>query len=295
METLHDALRKLTADCETLAGSLTHQRLATAADLAPHQPGGAENADEGFAGWLRYYAKLHRIHAIKAEAPAVSPVVVADAIAKDRLRLAALNEEPVTVATSAGDRQVYPKSKWALDEVAECERRIGFLSTHRDRVEGSAQTAEALDLLHRIDVEIGYQLALLAWIATTEGPGLPYDPFHVTQATPPGDLLELSPIDLLGIQRGFVEANLVRLLALREQTKAPKPDDPPPMWSGFYAGRAHETGVPARTLYRDRSLAGLVAESAITAEAHEKAREEAERERAAKERREPAMSTIPRG
>lgn len=289
-----EVAQKLATDCETLVSTLLHQRLASPEDLDPYRPGGADNSATGWQGWLRFYAKLHRLHAIKAEAPATAPVLVADAVAKDRLRLAALNEEPVVVETaSSGPRRVSPKSKWALDEVAECERRIGFLSAHRDRLDDAEQTGESLDLMRRLDLELGYQLALIAWIATTDGPGMPYDPHGAILPVIPGEVLDLSPLDLLAIQRAFVEANLLRLMVLREQTKAPKPGDAPPMWSGFYAGRAHESGIAARTLYRDRSLAGLVAESAITAQEQEKARQDAERERSATTRRDHATGPIP--
>lgn len=278
MESLEELLRKLEADCETLASTIVHQRFATADELAPHRPGGGENADDGPAGWLRYYAKLHRIHAVRAEAPATSPVLVADAMARDRLKLSALNEEPIAIATSVGERRVFPKSKWALDAMAECERRIGYLSERRDAIEAEGPSGLTLDLVKRIDIEMGYQLALIVWVATTEGPGLPFEPFTAMTPAVPAEVMELSPLDCLAIQRAFVECNLLRLLALREQTKAPKPGESVPMWSGFYAGRAHATGIPARTLYRDRSLPGLVAESAITGEEQEKARDEAERQ-----------------
>jgi hypothetical protein len=143
---------------------------------------------------------------------------------------------------------------------------------------GPSDAPSAHELVTRALAEAVHQHRLLAWIACTPGPGLPF-PESDVEPTLPQDFAELAPQDLVAICRAFDDVNWARLRVL-EALISPDPegDEAPrrrPSWSQFFALAASTEGAASEHVLRDRSLAGYLATTQLAASAQREAMAEA--------------------
>jgi hypothetical protein len=242
------------------------------------RPGGAENPARDAHAWLRYYGRLMALRSAVERGGDGGGVMTTEEAAADTVILAALAGEAKPIRLSANEHAgerlaVYPKSGIALVKAHVRNLEIGRLLSYVDRL-GASDDPRASTLTERALVEVLYLHRVLAWIACTPGPGLP---FPEVQADPelPELFRDLAPQDLLTICRVFDEVNWARLRAL-ELLMAPDPDehDAPsrrPSWSQFFGSLAASEGRASEDVLRDRSLVGLLATMKLAASAQRQA------------------------
>lgn len=250
---------------------------ATAADLDPYWPGGDENALTGQDGWIVAYARClwclgRQIGKEEAERTSVRMTH------RQAEVLRALRADPESVDLLADGGQarsvtVYPKSALALEHIGAANLLMAFLADSEEAIKATLD-AESVQLLNEVRLKRSYLERLVCWIATHEGPGLPY-PESEREPALPAHINALTPFDFYLIAAAFQRVNSERLHALSASgEKATRPD-----WGGFFVGAATEIGVAARTLLREMSLVEVVATVAEKARVHQEAREKAEQER----------------
>ncbi len=159
---------------------------------------------------------------------------------------------------SAPGRSVYPKSFATLLHCHAREILLGHLS----RVVGLANRVDAPDAvvsaLSEASDELAYQTRLLAWIATSPGPGLPFGEADTPTPALPADIAELNAFVVLDINRTFAKVNWASLKAMEALIT---PDDDPDgarkrlSWSPFFGSLALELHENPVDLIRHRSLA----------------------------------------
>jgi hypothetical protein len=263
------ALKSLTAP---LAGDLAARGVADAV-LSGIRPGGTENPARNAQGWLRYYGRLCALRALSdRDTPAEGSAAAADA---DRIILEALAgiAKPVTLSGSQGlELQAHPKSAFALLQCHVRNLAIARLLTYAEQL-GRSQDADAHDLIARALAEATHQHRVLAWIACTPGPGLPF-PEYERDPELKAPFTDLAPHDLIAICRAFDEVNWARLRALEALVSPDPEDDGPrkrPSWSQFFASATASEGGASEHVLRDRSLAGFLATTQLASSAQREA------------------------
>lgn len=264
----------LRALCGTLADDLVARGVPQAA-LAPIRPGGEENPGRDGHAWLRFYGRLCARRALaERDAPAEgSPSAVAD-----KVILEALAGVPALVVLSANEAPtrelaVHPKSPFALLCIHERNLVIARLLAYAERL-GQSDDPDVMDLVANAMREAVHQHRVLAWIACTPGPGLPFPELERDPTLPPV-FADLAPQDIVAVCRAFDEVNWARLRAL-EHLLAPDPeaDDAPrrrPSWSQFLGSVAEHEGEASERVLRDRSLVGIIATKQLAASAQREA------------------------
>ncbi len=267
----------LEARCTEFRALFLDDGTATAAELDPYWPGGAENTLTGQDGWIVAYGRClwclgRQIGKEEAERSNVRMTH------KQAEVLRALRADPETVDLLAdGDTErqvsVYPKSALALERMGACNLLMAYLADAEDDIEATGDV-EGLQLLIDVRAKRGYLERLASWIATHEGPGLPF-PDAEREPALPQHILELTPFDFYLIAAASQRVNGERLKALDSGgEKATRAD-----WGGFFVGAAGELNVAAKTLLRDMSLVEVVATVSEKARLHAEARERAAQER----------------
>lgn len=253
--------REIIDRCEVLEKHVRSRRLATDEELAEYRPAKGSR-DELFA-WVYFYAQLIRFCG-RIETKEL------DGSEADGVILAALHGDPLAVTLASGTVvQVHAKSLHALLHFQARDRRLLWLTSQFSTLRESQDPAD-LALLERVGAELAYQNLLLAWMATHEGPGLPYDsePWSDEQdARPelPPHIAALEPWDVLRIHRAFIERNSTCLQALERLTDPPKGDaGGRPSWSVFIGQLSVRYKVDAKRLMRDHSLVKLLAIAKLT-------------------------------
>lgn len=259
--------KQLRADCTTLERAVLSARLGTKESLAAYRPGGASNPQRGADGWLTYYRHLHRTHA-KGDASPFGANLSRDAA--DRAVLDAMRGEPIPVRLTGRDEDappvyVHAKSLGALLHVHDLDRQLAYMTEMHARLV-SMKTAESVERLGRVLRGISYTYALLAWVVTHPGPGMPYraeDP----QPEPPPWILDLEPWHMIRICEAHHQ-HLLRLHAVaslidnRGQTEE---NGQRPSWSMFAASAAEMFGTDPIVVMNDRSLASQLAAMRLAA------------------------------
>lgn len=261
--------------CAELRKSLLARRAATVEEIQDFWPLGKQNTGDGLWAWIRCYANYvafgrRQDPTAKAAARQARQQALLEAMA-DRPKLVELTERdaeglPLTVT-------VHAKSYVALTEVHVRQVLIAHLADGA-RVLEEAGRAEDLEFIVRSYREQQYLQRVIVWIATHEGPGLPF-PEQAPRPEPPEVLARLAPSDLYAIAQAFQEVNVLRLAAL-EQTHA---SETQPDWTVFFASVAGDHGSTTR-LMRDQSLTSVVASTAERARGQAEARARAEKARA---------------
>lgn len=264
---------ELEARCRDLALALESGGHATVAELEAVTPGGAQNPDRGWWGWVRYFARLQVFHD-RQEGRAALP----DAIADDTRASAALlgtpkrvrligrpssqpAEEAALEAPEPREVWVYPKSYLALVECHVRGVRLGWLA---ERIYALGEPTEVgdVELLDRALKELTYQQRILAWIATTPGPGLPFPEYGTAPPVPPAAFDDWDGWDHLAVLQGFQSVNSLKQPALdRMMHGIPKEDGGGALngWSVFFGSLANESGDDVIRIMRDRPLVSLMA------------------------------------
>lgn len=269
-------IRQLKATAAPFASDLAARGVAEA-ELAAIRPGGANNPARDVWAWLRYYGRLMALRALQErEGAAASPT--SSEAAADTVILEALAGAAKPVTLSARDSQgvelaAYPKSAFALLQCHTRNLAIARLLEYADRL-GKSDDPEAHELVERSLAEVVHQHRILAWIACTPGPGLPF-PELTRDPELPAPFADLAPHDVLTICRAFDDANWARLRALEGLiTPDPENEDTPrrrPSWSQFFGAMASSEGRASEQVLRDRALVGLLATTQLAASSQREA------------------------
>lgn len=276
--------KSLGEKCRVLEGHVRHREYATDEELLAYRPGGPENPGRGTNAWVFWYAQLVRF--CGREEVTEQEHESADAAVLDAYRNQPESVELVSLDDSGKRRvlTIHPKGLGALMECHERDWMLGWLAT-KLAVLRESDRPEHLELIGRTLQEIGRQYAMLAWIASHPGAGIPYPVGLAAGAStdipePPEWLLQLEPIDYSNIAHAFSVVNAQRLKALDALTAADAGarDGDRPSWSVFVGSLAIQMKTSPRQLMWDTSLAELLAAIRSHSHAEKEAREKAERD-----------------
>lgn len=236
-------------------------------DIKDLWPGGALNPKRDTLSWARCYADLSRM-AGRSERPERESVTSAEA---DATIIDALRGAPVIVRLSTADSDgrprtlaVHPKGMNAICEMAARDSLLRALRLALAAVQTSdanTPTAKSADQAAALVREIAVQNAACVAIATHAGPGLPYKRADAAMWRPSESVLDLSPIDVLIVLRGYHEANSQRLAGL-QQIAGPLDEEKSslaPSWTVYLGSAAQSLGVRSEDLLENWSLAGIIA------------------------------------
>jgi hypothetical protein len=254
------------------------RKLATDDELADFRPGGKEN-DSGdeweYGRWLFNLARFMAREQDKAKE-------VADP-EREAGVLAGLDAAPqsLRLLTPVGDithLDVHPKGMHALLAMHGFDYNLKWL-TDRVKAMQLEASADAAVFLGDVLEEIAYQTALAVWVATFEGPDVPWNGTRPPLDLPPWTLA-VDPVDVRRLNVVFWRVNAVRLTLLRDDIEEQdRPDDRTPMtWSVFMGSLAMEKGQPVSVLMRNVSLVELLMEVKLAGQARAVARKAAEAE-----------------
>jgi hypothetical protein len=270
-------VRALRAQCDALAADLLQAGQATADALRVVRPGGAENPKRDGSAWVRFYGQLQLLRG-RAQSGASSGS--GGSASDDSLTLAALSAAPTIVRTLAGERAVHPKS---LSTLLHCHGRelvLGKLAALVAALKDADTNDEHADSIADAVDEIDRQLRILAWIALTTGPGLPF-PRHDRAPAIPDDVAALDPVSVLEINRGFARVNWVNLRAMQSLIE-PDPDAggdrTRPSWSVFAGALAVELHEDPKDLIENRALVSIMAMTSLAASSRRAAMNDAKRQ-----------------
>jgi hypothetical protein len=178
--------------------------------------------------------------------------------------LADTPESVTLVAVEAGADPVrltvYPKGYVALRAIQTRNLLIASLTDDLKALETHGGPAD-LDVIIRAQEEMGYQERVIAWIATTPGPGLPF-PEEDWRPTLPPQFADIHPHDFYALAGAFQRVNATRLLLLDSSSRS----ETRPNWSVFFAMMAETLNASTAELMRDWSLASLIAQATVAAE-----------------------------
>lgn len=269
-------VRDLKAACQTLREQVLAGRLAPPEEVAAYWPGGVENNDlRGWKSWqyckeqlARMAGRVEQRFADRAADQVAKRAAVLEAIAETPERVELVSREPNGEPRSL---TVFQKSDLALRKIHECNVLLGWLVD--DYSTRQPDTPDDLEIIVRSLREQSYLQRLIVWIATTEGPGLPFtESAHNPEL--PEHLTTLHSLDFYSLAQAMQRVNVAGFAALEAGT-APKTR---PSWSVFWSGAEHETGIPAPRLMRDRGLLSLVASNSELVRGREEAQARAEQE-----------------
>lgn len=260
----------LKRQCEYLRGHLLARGICDEADIVDSWP---DNEDEAPGRrWARCYGTLRGWVWAQDELPS------AREDAEERM-LQALRDEPETVdliSPPSDDLikvQVHPKGLHALLWFRERDWFVGWLSARLKTItdlanEGKldeSKIPQPVTTSRRIQGELASQLASIAYVATTPGPGFDGD----LADNPPDEYLDISPVDLWTINKAFLEVNAGRMEALQAIVgpKGLKDSDGNRRmsWNVFMGSMAMRLKTDPVTLAKDRSLVSLLATVALSA------------------------------
>jgi hypothetical protein len=275
-------LADLREKCKILASVVESSGSATEAEVRAVRPGGAENPDRGTWGWLHYHANLVAFNARMGST--TGPRGGTQTEDPEQIILRALRRAPETLEPVAAGSHgvplqlvVYPKGLDALFWFHEKDLLLARLVDAHQQLRARAADDDAA-LLERVVVEVAYQNTLLVWVATSDGPWLPFDPYRDPRPTAPAWLSALDPRDVVGVVRRFQDVNggrLRALSALLPSQRADGADAPRASWSVFASTVAAEMSVPVSTLLRDWTLGEVLAQVHLSANAKHEAVERA--------------------
>jgi hypothetical protein len=267
--------------CSRLRDGLLAGDTVTEVEITEVWPGGTENPGRDHEAWIRCSEQLHGL-ARRIE------LKMAHGKENDAERkaavLAALADTPetVTLASLGADGQprrvtVFAKSYVALGEVSDRNLALAELADARALIQQHGREGGDVELVRRIDRESGYLQRVIVWIATHEGPGLPF-PEQAAEPEPPADLSDLHPADLYALSAAFQRVNVKRLTLL----DATRSTDRRPDWSVFFATLAGDRS--SAHVMRDRSLSSVISQASERARGHEQAMKAAEAKRKQKQK-----------
>lgn len=262
--------RALREECQALKADLLAQGLASVDECAAYWPGGAENADRGFDGFIVCFQQYGRLLG-RLELRATSGV---DDGQLERAVRAAAARQPMPVLLSIGDRNVYPKSAWALsflesldDIVAPMAALVAEISEHEssanDELRGMPRLVE------------GLAWRTWSWILLTEGVGLPFG--DEGDITPPEWTSTLLFEDIITIWVAHRQLHADAAAIMTSAMPRERGERSRLTLSGFLAGYASEHGIAPSHIMRRWSLPEAIAAAMASAESHRVAEANAQR------------------
>ena len=265
--------------CAFYRNAFLQDGTATERELLDYWPGGPENPEEGRDGWTVAYGRClwllgRQIGREEASRPDTSTAEAA--------LLAALRGDPHEVELVAKEAdgaprylQVHPKSERALAQCAERDYKLAMLGEAFRLVE-SLPPAEGSDLHARLLSEIAYQHRVLVWIVCWPGPTSPVGD-DLVRPDPPDWTAELDPLDIYHVCSAHQRVNGRRLGLLSALVAQHPNTGARPSWATIAAGAATQLGISSRSLLRDWSLEGWLAQLHLDASAKREAAEAAKR------------------
>lgn len=273
----------LQARCALLERSVVKLPGVTAEQLAAQRPGGAENPDPSAMGWLAYLQWLS-VEFGRGPATPTGADLRWDGQAVADMR-AALHQEPVWVTLLNGRRvSVHPKGDYAIHRLLLNQVALRWIAERRvalHLVLDEAPTPEVMELM-RLAVEAEAQLtAEFVAIITHPTADVPWTDDGVWEHPVPLWMRgEVTSHDLLVLRNAYLEVNLYRLNAIAQRTRLfASGGDPMPL-PAFMGVMADELKVRPEELARRYSRGEIFAMSFAKFEAHERAKQRADRDRA---------------
>jgi hypothetical protein len=258
--------RDLEERCTVMEGTVRRRALATAEELAAVCPGGSENPGAGLYQTVRHFGHLCAF--LERDERSDPQQRAADAALS-----AALLELPkaLDIVTTNADGsttpwKVYPKSFRVLLDCDVRERIVQALTLRLDTLLAlpadrvTPQVAQDLDALSR---ELARQMGMLAWIATTPGPGFPYLEGADPEPDPPQAVADLDSWDLWQVTQAWHKVNAERLemteVLLAPQRPNAKDGHQRPSWAVLFSTVGTDLDIDPARLMRDRSLVNVLA------------------------------------
>lgn len=264
-------IAELRAECLVLERAVLSARLTTGDEVKAHRPASKRSTAQD---WLGFYRWLHRLHATGVSRPA--NVSREDA---DRMVLDALRAEPVRVKLAHPPAGVpsplfaHPKSLDTYLRIHGLDTQLAWLTCQYHKAtpvvsRGAASPALVTAYPKLLD-GMAYTTALLCWIITHAGPGMPYADTDL-DPEPPAWTRALEPWDVIRILDGH-RSHHARLAAVQalidEHTQHDEPRGQRPSWSMFVGTMANELGEQSATLMRHTTLGELLASTRLSAAA----------------------------
>ena len=252
--------------CRVIEGTVRSRSLASAEELAAVRPGGGENPGHGLYQEVRHFG--HLCGFLERDERSDPKQRAADAALS-----AALLElpKPLEVVTRNADGsttpwKVYPKSFRVIVDCDVRDRVLQALALRLDSLQSippdrlTAGIAEDLDRLSR---ELTRQMGMLAWIATSPGPGFPYPEGADPEPDPPQEVADLDPWDLWQVASTWHKVNAERLemteVLLSPQRPNSKDGRQRPSWAVLFSSVGTDLDIDPARLMRDRSLVNVLA------------------------------------
>ena len=254
--------KTLRAECQALRADLLAQGLASAEECAAFWPGGAENPERGFDGFVVCFQQYGRLLGrLERAATGETNHTMLEATVRQ-----AAARQPVPVSLSIGERSVYPKSAYALawlDALDAVTRPVARL------VSSLAAELDPDDLRALPPLVQSMAMRTWAWILLCEGVSVPFG--DEGAITPPAWTEQLVAEDFLAIfvahQQLHHQAILIMAAALADDAE-PTRERSRLSLSGFLAGYASEHGIAPSHLMRRWAFPEALAAAVASAESH---------------------------
>lgn len=259
--------------CERMRTAVQLRKLASEDEVARWWPGGAENPTRDRGAWIVAYGRL-AVYLARGDRDTSAD--------RERTALAALRSEPkvVDLVTPLDERTrvtVHAKGHDALRTLAQMERVQRELVLWRTQLEEEPEpgpdTTKALDGIARA---LTRTCATFVWTVTHPGPGVPWSDRFVMpwdqDDLPPSWCWDVDPYDLVRLAGAHTEVNYGRLQTL-PRTEEGKEGGLG--WATFFANVADATRESVGVLMADRPFASLLAQSALVADSHARAKADA--------------------
>ena len=279
-------LKRLRDRCKEIERHVVWRRLASDDELRDYRPGGKQNPERRTLwGWIRWHSLLVAWLQRETRAPEKETQPRDAQVAwqrADEAILDILRAKPAVLALTRAvdgyaDLAIHPKSFEALLECHARQLAIMFLQDRRAALLEHSANPGDLELVARAADEIIYHTQVCAWIAAHPGVRLPF-PSGEFKPDLPDWVQALDPVDVARILNTYATVNALRLNYLDEILK-PDGEAKRISWSVFMGTMSHHLHRPASELFRDVSLAELLATAAAAAVPHQEAAEELKRQR----------------
>jgi hypothetical protein len=271
-------LRDVRQRCEELKAVLVDSPdVCTAEEIADYWPGGSENKQTDFLGWLfchaNYVRLWGRVENLDGEHDA------ADAATIQQATLDAFREKPVTVElVGPGEHgtpahvAVHPKSLDTLTLIDELDAMCRWLAERLLWLEKRWDAEAALKVPEALRELTELQLTMV-WIAITPGCGAPFDPSTGLPDLPP-NFRRYDALDVMLILKAHHQVNRNRISIITGSLRQTASTGPA-SWATLAVGAAKALRQPIEHLMRNRSLGAWLAQAAITWDAEREAQERA--------------------
>lgn len=255
-------------------------------DYARPGAGGNPYSANDPLGWLDFYRQLVFWYAQGPTQPAANAFRWSESEMDDLTK--ALAEEPVYFTLHAADENgahrkvgIFPKGKYAQDRIKIAEMILDMILPHRLYYEKNPTIENAQRLSELVELQASLMQELV-WILTHPGADVPWPDDGQWEHAAPAWIRALTDVDFLVIAKANHEVNVLRpnALATRSYSMTGHNQKSSDMtYVEFLGVIAAETGIPARTLMRQRSTGAIYAQSLMKLIASHEAEERAKNNR----------------